>query len=118
MMIQDPSVELVPQKVRTKDSKWSWKNILHESVSMKNMAQKTFEVPELKWTLDDTYLICFHSSQEVPDLLLSHSSPEVPDLILSHSSQDVPDDSVLCYHIHAGFSKNSSTESAAHRSAR
>lgn len=40
MMIQDPSVELVPQKVRTKDSKWSWKNILHESVSMKNIGTK------------------------------------------------------------------------------
>ncbi len=44
-----------------------------------------------------THLICFHSSQKVPDLLHSHSSPEVPDLILSHSSQDVPDDSLFLH---------------------
>jgi hypothetical protein len=38
-----------------------------------------------------THLICFHSSQQVPDLFLSHSSTEVPDLILSHSSQEMLD---------------------------
>lgn len=86
--------ELVPQKVRTKGL-------------TPNGAEKTFFVNLLAWKHWHkrplkclnwnghwmTHLICFHSSQEVPDLLLSHSSPEVPDLILSHSSQDVPDDS-------------------------
>ncbi len=121
--------ELVPQKVcaRRTDSKWSWKNILRESVGMKTLAQKTFEVPELKWTLDYTsdLLSFFTRSARSASLSFftrsarfwfSHIRHKMCPMILPFFTRNAQ--SVLCFHIHAGFYKNSCTESTAHRSAR
>lgn len=96
MMIQDPSVELVPQKVRTKD----WLQMeLEKHSSWICWHEKHWHKRPLKcaWIEMDTgwhiwFAFILHKKCQI---CFSHSSPEVPDLILSHSSQDVPDDSLF-----------------------
>jgi len=127
MMIQDPWTSS-SKGVRTKDwlqmelkkhSSWiCW----HENISTKDLWSAWIEMDIglhiwFAFILHKKCQICFSLILHLKcEIWFSHILHKMCLMILSFFTRNAQ--SVLCFHIHAGFSKNSCTGSAAHRSAR